>query len=65
MSRFAMSPLANDRRSLTLMYWSASLLYRRGRTSPRIKPTLWHVVRTAHGPLRRRAIQTLKEVING
>lgn len=52
-------------RDLTLMFWSASLLYRRGRTSNQIKPTLWHVVRHSHGPLRKRAIQTLKEVING
>lgn len=60
-----MSLPANDRRSLTLMYWSASLLYRKGRPSNQIKPTLWHVAKHSHGALRRRTIQTLKEVING
>ena len=54
-----------DRRSLTLMYWSASQLYRRGRLSQHIKPTLWHVARNANGALRNRAIKALKEVING
>lgn len=58
-------PPPTDRRSLTLMYWSASILHRRGRTSPQIKSTLWHVAKHSHGALRRRTIQTLKEVING
>jgi hypothetical protein len=58
-------PPPTDTHSLTLMYWSASQLYRRGRTSQHVKPTLWHVVRHSHGALRKRAIKTLKEVING
>lgn len=48
---------------LTRMYWSAAILFRRGRPSPHIEPTLWHVLWKTTGALHERVDETLKEVL--